>query len=104
MTPSCVTPAERARKMQSLVLRCLQEPGRQVAIATTLGVSESGISRLKNDHLENLCLMLAYAGLKIVPAEARCYETKDVDAMIHLAKQRMEQIEGAESLAWEGEE
>lgn len=60
------TPAERARKAHSALLQRLQEPGIGVALAAALGVSESTISRLKNDQLENVLAFIYAAGLKVV--------------------------------------
>ncbi|PAT31861.1 hypothetical protein CLI92_09185 [Vandammella animalimorsus] len=52
----------------------MQEPGSQVAIAASLGVSESTISRIKNEKLAD-CLALLYAvGLKVVDQDAVCIQ------------------------------
>ena len=48
------------------------EPGRQIALAATLGTSESTISRLKTERLED-CLTLLYAlGFKVVESTRIC--------------------------------
>lgn len=65
-------PPEKARKLRALVLQAVQRDGKQHAIAAAMGVSDSTISRLVNDHLDNFAAMLAHAGLKCVPVEARC--------------------------------
>lgn len=70
------TPAERARKTHLVVLRALQEPGRAVATATALAVSESTISRFKNEHLELFSQILTHLGLKVVPADHQCVDPK----------------------------
>lgn len=75
--------------MQSLVLGRLAENGRASAIATVLGVSEATISRLKNEHLETLCAVLAHAGLKIVEAEAVCVDAATYRAVTHIATKAM---------------
>ncbi len=55
-----------------LVLQRLQEPGTGVAVATAMGVSESTVSRMKTDHLDQMALFLAHLGLKVVPTEFKC--------------------------------
>lgn len=103
MSSALPTAAERARKMACTVLQRLQEPGRQVSIATAMGVSESTVSRLKNEHLEPLCELLAHAGLKIVPVEVKCFPAEKVDALLTLAKAHLASIENADSLEFEAE-
>ncbi|MFT3720399.1 AsnC family protein [Pseudorhodoferax sp.] len=80
MSAAAPTPQERARKAHVTVLRALQEPGRQVALATALGVSESTVSRFKTEQLEQLCAFLAHLGMKIVPSTHRCIDPKTFDA------------------------
>ena len=86
--------------MVSIVLQRLASPGRQVAVATSMGVSESTISRLKNDHLEPLCALLAHAGLKIVPVEMQCFPAEKVSALLVFAKAHLENLETKE-LSWD---
>lgn len=100
MDASSLCPPERARKMASLVLQRLQEPGRAVAIATAMGTSEATVSRLKNDHLEPLCKLLAHAGLKIVPADLRCIDPIELEAYLMLAKKAAQAVT-VESLTWD---
>jgi hypothetical protein len=67
-----VSPADRARNMNTLFLQRLAVPGTAVAIATALGASEATVSRHKNDHAPMLFGVLAHLGLKIVPVEMCC--------------------------------
>lgn len=69
MRELCTSPLERSRKAYSRVLQSLQEPGRQVALAVALGVSESTISRVKNERLEECLALLYCAGFKVVPSD-----------------------------------
>lgn len=101
MTTESPTHAERSRKLHALILQRLQEPGRQAAIATAMGVSESTISRLKNEHLESFTHLLVLAGLKVVPVEKRCFDTDMVDALLLLSRDRLQSIQRAEQLTWE---
>lgn len=98
MAPALPPPEERARKMHSMALRYLQAPGRQTSIATSMGVAESTISRLKNEHLESLCKLLALAGLKIVPVEFQCFPADKVNALLTLSKAHLESIESAHDM------
>lgn len=97
-------PAERARKMQSLILQRTQRDATQVALATAMGVSESTVSRmLAPDHLDKLALMLARAGLKIVPLERVCVDRQMFDAMSCIASKAMADSSVAQRLTWEDE-
>jgi hypothetical protein len=87
--------------MVTTVLQRLQEPGRAVSIAASLGISESTVSRLKNEHLETLCSILSHAGLKIVPVEMQCFPAAKIDALLTFAKAHLETVESAEQLSWE---
>lgn len=95
---------EKARKAHSTVLRRLQEPGRQAAIATVMGVSESTVSRLKNDCSEQFCMLLSCAGLKIVASERVCVDPETYRAMAHIAGRAMQQPDVASKLLWEDDE
>lgn len=64
---SCLGSEERTRKMTSLILRRLREPGTQTVLANALGVAESTISRLKSEQLEHFCGLLVHLDLKVVP-------------------------------------
>lgn len=97
--PASLTPApERARKMASLVLHQLADTGLATSIAASMGVSESTISRLRNDHLDSFCELLAYAGLNIVRLDARYISREKLNALIYFAKAHLTQIEDAEDV------
>lgn len=64
-------PHERARKIAHSVRAAVQGSS-QVAIAAAIGVSESTVSRLLAEHLDNVSAIVAHAGLKIVPGELVC--------------------------------
>ena len=101
MNSSSFTPIERARKAASTILRALQDPGRQGSIATAMGVSESTVSRMKNDQLDQFCLLLAHAGLKVVPMEMQCFPQDKVHALLTLARDHLQQIEHPDQLTWD---
>lgn len=101
MSTESLNLTERARKNVTVVLQRLQEPGRQLAIAAAMGVSESTVSRLKNDHLEPLCELLARAGLKIVPVEVKCFAPEKIDALMTFAKAYLASVSNADDLSWD---
>jgi len=94
------TPDAKARKYLTL---CLQELARhgQRPVAEALGVHESTISRIKEADLERLCRLVARLGLKIVPADMKCYRPEDIEPYIQSAKQHMTRLHSAEQLVWE---
>lgn len=60
--------------MQGNILQALSLPGSQVAIAATLGASQSTISRIKNERLEEVLCFLYAAGFKVVDQEKVCVD------------------------------
>lgn len=83
------------------MLARLQEPGTQVALASDIGVSESTISRFKNEQLETFCSVIAHLGLKVVPAEMRCFSTDEIQALLVFSKAHLQTISRADQLRWE---
>jgi len=81
--------------MHSTILSKLQERGRQVAIASALGVSESTISRSKDDF-EQLCSILAHLGLKVVESDAVCVDPTMYRAVMHIMHRALSDEELAE--------
>lgn len=103
MTALFITPAERARKMQSAILRKLQESGSQVALATAMGVSETTISRFKSEQLEQFCLILAHLGMKSVDASKVCVDREAYESMTYIASKAMADKDISKKLIWEDE-
>ena len=103
MAAVLLSPTERARKNQSTVLQRLNVPGLAVSLASNLGVSESTISRMKNEHLEVLCALLAHAGLKIVSGTHACVDRESYEAMTLIATKAMADKDIARKLIWEEE-
>lgn len=100
MAEASSTPPERACKAMQLVLQRLQEPGTGVAVATAMGVSESTISRLKNERLEECLRLLAHLGLKVVPSEFRCVNP---EAYAFLTSTHEKVMRVAPGLIWEAD-
>ena len=102
MNPSSQTPDERARKNYAIFLQQLASVG-QKAVADDIGVHESTVSRRKSDgDYEEFCRTAARVGLKIVPEGMKCFNPKDIDAILHQAKCWLAHIESSEQL-WEQE-
>jgi len=91
---------EKARKYESLILQRLAMVG-QTPCALAMNVTESTVSRLQSEHLSKLTILIETLGLKVVPAEMKCYRPEDIDPYIQIAKQHMALINGADSLQWE---
>lgn len=72
MPESSFTPLEKARKASASAFQVLQTDGKQGQIATVLGMSDAGMSRLKNDHMEAVIKVLYHAGFKVVPSDMHC--------------------------------
>lgn len=103
MSELCTPVAERARKANAMLLQALKAPGSQVAIAASLGASESTISRIKNERLHE-CLMFLYAaGFKVVPQGRVCVDPVKFEAVMTLARAAMGDEETARKLVWEDE-
>jgi len=100
MAALCVSPAERARKMTSTILQRVQRDATQAAIAVAMGISAATISRFISDHLEKMTLILAHAGLKIVPIERVCVDPQMYEAMTRIASKAMADTETAQRLVW----
>ena len=92
--------SERSRKLESTVLQALASKG-QARVAEFAGVSESKVSRFKSEQLAEICDYLAALDLKIVPVSMHCYRPESIAALMQLAKERMEQLDTPEQLAWQ---
>lgn len=103
MTPICREPSERARKIASVILQRLAG-GAQSAIAASVGVSESTVSRFKSEHLDTFAAILAHAGLKVVPVESVCVDPKRVEAMGELLNAALRKAPNPASLLWDDDD
>lgn len=94
-------PSERARKNVALLLQALQEPGKAGALAVAMGVSDSTISRLKNEHAAQFAEMCAHAGIKWVPASHTCVARETYEFLTATFQRVTVQ---APQLIWDAEE
>lgn len=103
MTELSRPPAERSRKAHARVLARLQEPGSQVAIAASLGASESTISRIKNEKLADCLAFLYAAGFKVVDQGAVCIKAEALAFMRVAAAHALTSDEAARQFFGEDE-
>lgn len=78
MSEVSISPVERSRNAYSRFLQRMQDPGRGVALAATLGVSESTISRIKSDKVEDALLVIYCCGFKLVSTEKVCVDQDEL--------------------------
>lgn len=100
MTTVSAEARETARKALAFLFQRLSSVG-QAGIADALGTSEATLSRIKNNDLETLCLIVALCGGKIVPSNVRCYRPQDIQPLLDLAKQRMDQLQTVDQLRFD---
>lgn len=98
MSELSATPSERARKAFATVLQAMQDPGTQRNLAQALGVSESTISRIKTEKLEDAVTLLYQMGFKVVPQHMQCYPAEYVQALHTMARMHMAE---APKLEWD---
>lgn len=100
MATVSLPPDERARKAMHLVLQRLQEPGTALAAAVAMGTSESTVSRIKTERLEECLRLMAHLGLKVVPADFVCVNP---DAYHFLTATHEKFVRLAPQLIWEAD-
>lgn len=92
------TPAAVARRGHSLALTRLRDV-KGVELARAMGTSESTVSRIANERLEEALLLIAHLGLKLVPVDADVYPRERIEILLTLARERMLSITDVEQLA-----
>ena len=98
-----MSPSERSRKIASTVRKAMQEQGKQVALASAMGVSESTVSRMQSETLDAFASLLAHCGLKCVPLSFHCVSREMYEAMTLINHRAMADPEIARKLMWEEE-
>jgi hypothetical protein len=63
------TALEKSRKAFARVLQSMQSTGKAAAAATVLGVSDSTVSRVKNEKLEDSIKLIYLMGFKLVESD-----------------------------------
>lgn len=97
MASSSLSAHERSRKAYAAVLHGMKDI-RQVAIAAAMGVSESTVSRLKNEELEECIQFLYHAGWKVVPQDHRCIPEVQARAWFDSHQREVKRMQETEQL------
>ncbi|MDP3273422.1 CII family transcriptional regulator [Limnobacter sp.] len=102
MSPVSAELKDRSRKNQAVILQAIGRTGQQVA-ADCIGTSVSTVSRWQSSEetkmgLENIALLLAAIGLKVVPKDMKCFPAHEVQALFTLAKAHLARAENIESM------
>ena len=90
----------RSRNMQSDILHAVAET-KQVNVAKCLGVESSTVGRwldAKNPESQvvRFCDMLALCGLKVVPANAQCYDVEKIEMLFNVTKDYFKRLDGVD--------
>ncbi|WP_025859065.1 CII family transcriptional regulator [Pseudomonas sp. CHM02] len=86
-----------ARKNYSVLMQALASVG-NAPVALAVGCDEATISRMKPEKFEQFCQILAVLGLKVVPNNMRCFDVRDIEAILYQAKRWMEHIQNVDQL------
>ncbi|KGH26286.1 hypothetical protein [Comamonas testosteroni] len=88
---------ERSRKAYASVLQGMKEV-RQTAIAAAMGISESTVSRIKNEDLEGCIQFLYHAGWKLVPQDYQCVPEVQARAWLDSHRREVQRMSETEQL------
>jgi hypothetical protein len=86
-----------SRNMQSQIVQAVAA-NKQTNVADCIGVDTTTVGRwLDANNTESkvvkLCDMLAFCGLKVVPANMKCYDASKIDILFRLAKDNFQRLE-----------
>ena len=86
-----------SRNMQSQIMQSVAV-NKQSNVADCIGVDTTTVGRwldAKNpdSKIVQFCDMLAFCGLKVVPAHMKCYDAKKIDILFRLAKDNFQRLE-----------
>lgn len=88
-----------SRNMQSQILQAIDATGQQT-VASCIGIDPTAITKMKSAQgtakhgdIERLCHILAVIGLKVVPADMKCYDASKIDILFRLAKDNFQRLE-----------
>lgn len=90
----------RSRNMQSDILHAVAET-KQVNVAKQFGVESSTVGRWLDtenpgSQVVRFCDMLAICGLKIVPANAQCYDVEKIEMLFNVTKDYFKRLDGVD--------
>lgn len=72
-------------------------------VGLAIGLDGSAVSRHMSDEkdMTRSLAILAALGLKVVPAEMKCFPPKKMQMILDLARDHLNQIQDVEQLTWE---
>lgn len=75
----------RSRKNMVILMQRLSSVG-NAPVAAAVGCDEATISRMKPEKFQQFAEILAVLDLKIVPKGMRCFDERDIEAILYQAK------------------
>lgn len=87
----------RARKNMAVLMQRLASTG-NAPVALAVGCDEATISRMKPEKFQQFCEILSVLDLKVVPTEMRCFNQRDIEAILHQARRWMEHVRHVDQL------
>lgn len=102
MTELCGDPRETSRKALACVLQALQEPGTQKALAVALGTSESTLSRIKTEKLEDALTLIYQLGFRVVQADRVCVDRERLNTILTAAQATFSTVDALRDFVLEG--
>lgn len=103
MSELSLTPTERARKAYTEFLNAMKPAGTAQKIAELMGTSETTISNIKNQKVEDAIHLLYQLGYKIVSGDRVCVSRDMYQAVTTVARRALANQDTADSLMWEDE-
>jgi hypothetical protein len=103
MAEPCSVDASISRKIQSQILQRLASVG-QVHVGNAIGKSETWVSRFASEQLKSCADLLACLGLKVVPAEHKCYDPAHIEHLHYFAQLGLKQGPAPVRLDFEDDE
>lgn len=91
---------QQARKNTSTLLRRARAVG-HVNIAAYAGVTDTLVSRWFSENADAMGKALALMGLKCVSVDKRCFDPDEIDALVTMARKRMDRVRSADDLDFE---
>lgn len=83
-----------ARNTYSSLLQRLRDETSQTEMAKAMGVNKSTVSRLVNEHAENVLAVMALAGMKVVDVDDQLISNQELAALRLLAERGLQTFEG----------
>lgn len=85
--------------MQAQIRQAIDATG-QIAVAECINLDPTAITKMKSAQgtakhgdIERFCHLLAACGLKVVPANMKCYDAAKIDILFRLAKDNFQRLE-----------